>query len=205
MRSPRFILASASPRRLELLRRLGIRAEALPSSVVELERPDEPAVDFVSRLAEEKGRDVAARVVHGPAPYVLLAADTAVVLDGRAMGKPRDADDARAMLRDLRGREHEVITGVFVLRGDDGRGASFHETTRVRFRDYPDSTIEGYVATGEPMDKAGAYGIQGAGAALAEEVHGSFFNVVGLPIERLAGWLARLDLRLDDLLFAVDE
>jgi septum formation protein len=129
----------------------------------------------------------------------VLAADTEVVLDGRVLGKPADAAQASRMLRDLRGREHEVLTGVRLVRTDDGRAAGGVEVTRVRFGDCDDVLIEAYVRTGEPFDKAGAYAIQGRGVLLTAGIDGSWSNVVGLPVERLPGWFAAIGVALGDL------
>jgi septum formation protein len=153
----------------------------------------------VARLAEAKARR-AARVI-GPSGdgAIVLGADTEVVLEGSVLGKPRDAEDARAMLERLRGREHDVLTGVYLLRAADGRGLGAVESTRVRFRDYDDRTIAEYVASGEPLGKAGAYAIQGLGAALADGIEGLESNVIGLPVERLPGWMRALGFDLDAL------
>ena len=121
---------------------------------------------------------------------VVLGADTIVVVDGVALGKPTDAADARAMLRRLRGREHEVITGVAVVDARSGRTRATAVVSRVRMADYAEADIEAYVATGEPLDKAGAYAIQGRGGGLVAGLQGSYSNVVGLPLEETAGLLA---------------
>jgi septum formation protein len=196
MRRYRLVLVSASPRRLDLLRGMGLSPIVVPSCVREHPAPDESPGEMVARLAEAKARLVAGCLSRHTACYVVLAADTSVVIDGRALGKPRDRGEAEAMLRLLRGRSHEVLTGVFLLRTDDGRSTRGVELTRVRFRDYEDSVIRTYVESGEPMDKAGAYAIQGGGAQFAEQVDGSWSNVVGLPLERLPGWLAHIGIEL---------
>jgi septum formation protein len=198
----RLILASASPRRLELLRGIGLAPLARPSDLPEDGLPDEAPLALVARLAEAKGRRVAEAIGPSDPPSVVLAADTEVVLDGRALGKPSGPAEARRMLRAMRGRVHEVITGVFLLRTDDGRSVRETEITRVKFLPYDERTIAAYVATGEPMDKAGAYGIQGGGARLVERVEGSWTNVVGLPVEALAEWLARIGIELNGLVVA---
>ncbi|HXV76432.1 MAG TPA: Maf family protein [Candidatus Polarisedimenticolaceae bacterium] len=187
------VLASGSPRRLELLRGMGLAPEVVPSGLPERFEPGEPPRALVRRLAEAKGRDVLPRLRRRS---VVLAADTEVTLDGRVLGKPRDADHAVEMLLALCGREHEVLTGVFLVRSDDGRSVCEVESTRVAFRRYDRATIERYVATGEPMDKAGAYAIQGEGSRLVRSVVGSWSNVVGLPCERLGPWLERIGLSL---------
>ena len=195
----RLILASASPRRMDLLRSLGLDPISRPSNLHEEVLPDESPRALVLRLAEEKGRSVAARLPLDEPPAVVLSADTGVVLDRRVLGKPKDPDEARSMLRSLRGRVHEVMTSVFILRTDDGRHTCDVETTRVTFRACALATIDAYVATGEPLDKAGAYGIQGGGGDLVETVDGSWTNVVGLPLERLDPWMARIGVDLTRL------
>ena len=148
--------------------------------------PAGPLAEAVARLALDKARTVASRVGEG----VVLGADTVVVLDGRPLGKPLDPTEARAMLRRLRGREHEVITGVAVVDARTGRAESTAVVSRVRMADYDEAAIEAYVATGEPLDKAGAYAIQGRGGTLVAGLQGSFSNVVGLPLEETGGLLA---------------
>src|SRR5262245_47624241 len=170
------VLASASPRRAEILRSLGIPFEVRPVDIDETPLPGETAEAAAARLAAEKAA-LAAR--QRPASWV-LAADTLVFLDGAILGKPRDDDEAAAMLRRLAGREHGVVTAVHLRRGDaPGRGIA--EVSRVRFGPMDEAEVAWYVATGEPRDKAGAYGVQGLGARFIEEVHGSFTNVMGLP------------------------
>ncbi|PYN31388.1 MAG: septum formation protein Maf [Candidatus Rokuibacteriota bacterium] len=181
----RLVLASASPRRRELLRSIAPQFEVVPSEIEET-LEDGPAPVAVARLALRKARAVAARVREA----VVLAADTVVILDGAALGKPADAREARAMLRRLRGREHEVITGVAVLDSRTGREASTSVVSRVRMAAYSDATLEAYVATGAPLDKAGAYAIQDLGGALVERLAGSYTNVVGLPVEETRWLLA---------------
>jgi len=195
----RLVLASASPRRLDLLRGLGLIPIARPSNLPEDTLPDESPRELVLRLAEAKGRSVAAGLSPDEPPCVILAADTGVVVGRRVLGKPGDPEEARAMLRTLRARTHEVMTSVFLMRTDDGRHTCDVETTRVTFRRYDGATIDSYVATGEPLDKAGAYGIQGGGADLVEKVEGSWTNVVGLPLERLDSWMARIGVDLKRL------
>ena len=196
----RLYLTSGSPRRRRLLEQIGISPHVRPTGVDERGLPGESPRDAVARLAEAKARHAATQLGAADPPGVVLAADTAVVIDDRALGKPRNDSAAEAMLRDLRGRTHEVLTGVFLMRTDDGRCHVGVEATRVHFRDYDDARIRAYVATGEPRDKAGAYAIQGRGALLVQAVEGSWSNVVGLPLERLAEWLQPLDVRLADLL-----
>jgi len=196
------ILASASPRRLELLRRVGIEPEVRPAAVAEDPRPGEEPAAHARRLAEAKGRAIARALERGGPLRVVLAADTVVVSRGESLGKPRDEHEARGMLRRLSGGVHDVMTAMWVERTDDGRSAACLESSRVRFRSLPDPVIEAYVATGEPMDKAGAYAIQGKGALLVESVEGSWTNVVGLPIERVPTLLSAIGLDLTVELFS---
>ena len=178
MASLPIVLASASPRRAELLRQIGIVFEVrLPAAPVdETPRAAEAPADYVLRLAQEKAAAVA---VVAPG-RVVLAADTTVVLDGRILGKPADPAEAVVMLQTLQGRSHEVLTGVAVRL--DGRGLARLARTAVRFRAVDRSEAEAYAATGEGADKAGGYGIQGIGAIFAETLQGSYSNVVGLPL-----------------------
>jgi septum formation protein len=186
----RLILASASPRRRELLARLGVPFEVRPSSVDERLIPGVPAPTQAMAFARAKARDVGDRLrAAGDVPALVLGADTLVVLDERPLGKPGSRDEARAMLRALRGRSHEVVTAVVLrLEVSEGRETTATVTSRVLMRAYTDREIDTYVATGEPDDKAGAYAVQGEGAHLVERVEGCYTNVVGLPL----GTTARL-------------
>lgn len=190
-RGPALVLASSSPRRAELLARLGLTPEIRPTDVDETTRPDEAPADLVARLAGAKAADGAGR---GAGDEVVLGADTVVVLDGRALGKPTDIEDARRMLTALAGRTHEVITGVAAVRGPIS--AVTRVTTRVTFRPLTDSEVAWYLATGEPHDKAGAYGLQGAGAVLVERVDGSDTNVIGLPLAETVALVREIGLDL---------
>lgn len=186
----RLILASASPRRQELLVLLALPFEVIPSEVDEAalvrELGEQPLpAEMARRLAEVKAADVAAR--HPDA--LVLGADTIVVLGDAILGKPVSPDDARRMLAFLSGRTHQVITGI-ALRGP-GVSVSDAVSTDVTFRELTSREIDAYVATGEPMDKAGAYALQGRAAVLIEGIHGDYTNVVGLPIPRLAILLRR--------------
>ena len=192
MSGPLLVLASASPRRRDLLAGAGIALRVAAPEVEERPRPGERAVDFVLRNAAAKAEWVLGRHDHAGAG-ALLAADTVVVLAGRILGKPRDETDAADMLRRLSGRGHDVVTGVALYRLWDGRVADrrlFADTTAVRFRPLDKAEIAAYLATGEPLGKAGAYAIQGHGGALVEGVTGSYANVVGLPLERVLAVLA---------------
>jgi len=174
----RLILASQSPRRRELLRRIWAEFEVVPSDVDEMLEPG-PVADAVAALALRKARAVAGRVGTG----VVLAADTVVVIDGMVLGKPVGPDEARGMLVRLRGRQHEVITGVAVVDAATGRVASTIAVSRVLMAAYPDATIAAYVASGAPLDKAGGYAIQDLNGGLVDGLVGSYTNVVGLPLE----------------------
>lgn len=179
----RVILASQSPRRRELLSLIGIAHEVRPADLDERVLPGEAPDTHAERLARSKAETVAAREPEA----VVIGADTIVVLDGDILGKPRDAAEAALTLRRLSGRTHTVLTAVAVAR--QGRTVSGVESVEVTFRPLTDAQIEAYVATGEPMDKAGAYGIQGFGAVIVERVHGDYFAVMGLALGRLVGLL----------------
>jgi septum formation protein len=196
-------LASASPRRRELLAQLGLDPTLLPVPVDETPRTGEAAQDLVRRLAAAKGREARRRLPPG-VPALLLAADTAVVIDGECLGKPADPDDARAMLQRLCGRAHEVLTGVYLLRTDDAREVVAVDSTMVRFRSYDAAAVEAYLASGEGTDKAGGYGIQGRGVLFVDGIDGSWSNVVGLPLERLTGWLDAIGVDLWQLMRSSD-
>ncbi|MDI6710546.1 MAG: Maf family protein [Thermoanaerobacterales bacterium] len=175
------ILASSSPRRRELLKGLGLDFTVFACDVDEsIDAGGAPAPQ-VEALALRKARAVAGRLDCG----LVIGADTVVVLGGRILGKPADAREAAAMLRDLEGASHEVYTGVAVVEAGSGRAVVDHERTVVRFRSLTEAEIAAYVATGEPLDKAGAYGIQGIGAFLVAGIEGCYTNVVGLPLGRL--------------------
>jgi len=170
------ILASASPRRQELLRNAGIPFLVRPTNIPEVQKPGERPRDFAERMAREKAQ---AAELHSPQD-VVLAADTVVVLDGQVLGKPENPADANRMLRLLSGQTHEVITGV-CLRGSDFDDVR-SESTRVKFLELSREEVSNYVASGEPMDKAGAYGIQGVASKWISKIEGDYFNVVGLPV-----------------------
>jgi septum formation protein len=177
----RLILASASPRRRELLTQAGYSFEVHPAHVNEDPLPDEDPLAYVVRLARDKAESVFAEIsFKGPAPTQVLGADTTVTLDGHILAKPEDAADAARMLRMLSGRTHRVITGVAVASAKGTEVAA--EVTGVTFLSLSDDEIAAYVATGEPMDKAGAYGIQGLAAKWIPRIEGCYFNVVGLPL-----------------------
>ncbi|HEX8475159.1 MAG TPA: Maf family protein [Pyrinomonadaceae bacterium] len=174
----RLVLASSSPRRSEILRAVGWPFEAEVRGIDESILPQEEATVYVERLARAKAEAVASQRLFG----LVLGADTVVVVDGRVLGKPRGRDEAREMLRLLSGREHEVLTGVALVRAESKRFVVSHERTRVHFGAMSDAEIDWYVETGESMDRAGAYAVQGRAALFVESVEGDYFNVVGLPI-----------------------
>jgi septum formation protein len=182
------VLASQSPRRRELLGLLGLTPEVRPARTDETWRPGEPAEDYVRRVAAEKAAAVEGALV--------LAADTAVVLGGEVLGKPRDAEEARRMLRALSGRSHRVLTAVCVRRDSPPQRCEALVESEVIFAPLSDAQIDWYVGTGEPLDKAGAYALQGAGGIFVREVRGSVSNVVGLPLLEAAELLGRCGLAL---------
>lgn len=182
------ILASQSPRRRELLARMGLgEFQVRPARGEEVMDETLPPWQLVERLSRQKAEEVAADAGKNA---LVIAADTVVAVDGRVLGKPGDEAGAAEMLALLSDREHTVYTGVTVCLG--GRQVTEHEATQVRFRPLTEKEIRQYIATGEPMDKAGAYGIQGYGALLVEGIEGDYFNVVGLPVCRLGRILAGL-------------
>ena len=175
----RLILASASPRRKEILASAGLDFEVRPSAIDEAPLAGEPPKDYARRVARDKALSVAAGATPG---HLVLGADTIVVAGGEILGNPRDAADAVRMLRMLSGASHQVITGVCLVRAPAELVALTHETTAVTFRDLDEEEVTKYVASGEPLDKAGAYGIQGLASKFVTRVEGCYFNVVGLPV-----------------------
>ncbi|MCC5949886.1 MAG: septum formation protein Maf [Nitriliruptoraceae bacterium] len=197
-RPPTLVLASASPRRAALLARIGLTPLVEPAGIDETPRPDEPPAELVRRLAATKAAVVADRLAAAADPSasedapIVLAADTMVVLAGQALGQPADRAEAAAMLWALSGRIHEVMTAVAVR-----RGPHVHQTlvtTRVHVRTLDDPMVAWYLDTGEPFDKAGGYGLQGAGAALITAVHGSDTAVIGLPLAETVDLLTHVGL-----------
>ena len=183
--SPRLILASQSPRRAELLSRLGLEFEIRPAEIDESYLGHEMPADHAERLAREK----AIAIARAEPEALVIGSDTIVIIDDDVLGKPRDPAEAVRMLRRLADREHQVYTAVAVAYR--GRTESALEAVRVRFRPLDDRECEEYVATGEPLDKAGAYGIQGFGSALVESIEGDYFAVMGLPVVRTLALLRR--------------
>lgn len=172
------ILASASPRRQELLRIFGCPFTVRVADIDETMDPDKAPFDEVARVSRQKAQAIAAGQ-----DDVIIAADTIVVCCGKVLGKPRDAQDARRMLSLLSGRDHQVMTGCTVVRGS--RAVTFTEVTDLHFRPLLPQEIRRYILTGEPMDKAGAYGIQGGAALFCQRMEGDYYNVMGLPLCRL--------------------
>ena len=184
------ILASQSPRRRELLEKIGITEFSVSTPEVEETYPDNlsPA-QIVCHLSAIKSR-----AIESGEDDIVITADTMVFLDGQKLGKPRDEEDALRMLTALAGRSHEVCTGVTVRRG--GQIETFSVTTLVTFREASERELRNYIASGEPMDKAGSYGVQGKGSLLVEKLNGDFFNVMGLPVLRLSRMLAQFGVHL---------
>jgi len=185
-------LASRSPRRNELLARLDRPFQALDLHVPEVRAPDESAADYVQRVAADKARAGLALVAHDP-DAVVLGSDTEVVLDGRVFGKPADAEDARAMLRTLAGRTHQVMTAVALVAA--GREQGVLVVSEVTFAAIDEDRIAAYVATGEPMDKAGAYAIQGGAERYIRHLAGSYSGVMGLPLQQTEQLLQAFELK----------
>jgi len=185
----RVVLASSSPRRRQLLDLIGIAHEVRPANIDETMRAREAPRRHAERLAREKATKVATR----DPDLITIGADTVVVINRTVLGKPRDEAEAIDMLSQLSGREHTVITAVAVARGKKLRSAI--EEVQVRFRRLHDDEIKAYVATGEPMDKAGAYGIQGYGATIVDCIEGDYFAVMGLPLARLTSLMRDLGVR----------
>ena len=185
-------LASASPRRAEILRNAGIPFAILPGSIDETYLPGEQAHEYVLRLAREKSCAAARTLGEMSEPAIVIAADTTVAFGNEILGKPTSAEDARRMLRMLCGHTHAVLTGLSVGRLPGSVEISAVETTRVTFLPLSEDDISQYISTGEPFDKAGAYGIQGIGGRYIERIEGCYFNVMGLPLSRL--WRMLLEL-----------
>lgn len=178
----KIVLASASPRRKEILQTLGVDFEVLTSDAEEKVDSELPPHLIVQELAMLKGADVATKVENA----IVISADTIVWMDKTMLGKPTDVQNAKNMLKKLSGKTHEVYTGVCVTDSISGKSVSDYEVTKVRFRELSDEEIDRYIATNEPMDKAGAYGIQGIGCLLVRSIEGDYLNVVGLPAVKLS-------------------
>lgn len=194
---PTLVLASASPRRQELIKLLGLPVRIVPSHVDEDTPAEWSPSAIVEQLSLRKARSVAEELGDSSKDHsIVVGSDTIVVLDGKVMGKPKDAEEAKSMLHLLAGRTHEVYTGVSCIRASDGASVTSHRVTHVRMRKLSDQQIARYVATGEPLDKAGAYGIQELGALLVDSIEGCYFNVVGLPVSLLAVQLEQFGITL---------
>ncbi|NNE95068.1 MAG: septum formation inhibitor Maf [Acidimicrobiales bacterium] len=197
--SPRLVLASASPRRVELLSQLGIRFEQAPVDVDESPLSGESAADMVDRLAVKKAcRSADLIAADRSENVVVIAGDTTVLCDGAVLGKPEDDREARMMLAALSGRSHQVVSGVAVVDLDSGRTESAVAVTTVWMRELSSGDIQWYIDTGEHIGKAGAYAIQGAAALFVERIEGEYVNVVGMPIATVDRLLGRFDLQLRD-------
>ena len=188
MPSMQLILASASPRRCELLRQEGFEFTVKPAHVDEIRRAGERPEEFARRLAREKALNIARTAAAGT---LVLGADTIVVVNGEILGKPVDAEDAARMLRVLSGRTHQVITAVCLVQAPDTLKAMGQETTSVKFRPLGQPEIDAYISSGEPFDKAGAYGIQGQASNFVAAIDGDYSNVVGLPVQLVRAMLKR--------------
>lgn len=183
------ILASASPRRKELLEKLDLDFKICPADIDESMLPDEDAAMYPLRTAVQKAMAVSKMAKDA----LIIAADTVVVIDDDILGKPRDEAEAKAMLQRLSGREHMVITGIGVVDTTSGRTLSASEQTIVYFHPLEEAEIDAYIASGECLDKAGSYGIQGKGSLLVRKIDGDYFNVMGLPLSKLYRLLLKID------------
>ena len=188
----KLILASSSPRRAEILRQAGIAFEICAAEIDETVLPGETALEMVARLAEAKARAIAAQMDARIRECIIVGADTTVELDGEILGKPRDSAHAREMLARLSGRTHHVLTGIFLLRLPGNATRAAVEKTAVTFAPLSEKEIDAYVASGEPLGKAGAYAIQGLAGRFIPRIEGCYFNVVGLPLARLYALLREL-------------
>lgn len=191
----KLVLASRSPRRAAILRNAGLAFEVCATDADESRLGHESARAHVLRLARAKASVAAQRMQKRGHAATVIGADTVVLVRGKILGKPRDASDARRMLRLLSGRVHQVLTGLCVLRVSDRKELHHIETTRVHFAKLSNEDIDGYIATGEPFDKAGAYGIQAIGGRFVDWIEGCYFNVMGLPLARVWGMLRQLAVR----------
>jgi septum formation protein len=186
------ILASASPRRAEILREAGIAFQICATHIDETPIPGETARAMVARLAEAKARTAAEQIGASMRECIIVGADTTVELDGEIFGKPRGSADAREMLARLSGRTHHVLTGIFVLQLPGNAARAAVEKSAVTFGPIGEEEIDAYVATAEPLDKAGAYAIQGLAGRYIPRIEGCYFNIVGLPLSRVYGLLREL-------------
>jgi len=194
----KIILASSSPRRSEILREAGIAFEIRSADIDERALPGESAQAMVTRLAEAKARTVASEIDHSMRDGIVVGADTTVELGGEILGKPRDPAHAREMLAKLSGRTHHVLTGIFLLRLSGNTTRTAVEKSAVTFAQLSEEEIAAYVASGEPLGKAGAYAIQGLAGRYIPRIEGCYFNIVGLPLARLYAFLRELGWRNED-------
>ena len=181
------ILASASPRRKEILKNANVKFKVMSSSIEELTLENESPCQMVMRLAFEKGMDIAS----SQKSDLIISADTIVVLDDNILGKPKDDIHARKMIINLSGRNHQVITGISLINLDNNKKIIDYVISNVKFKNLSEQDVNDYITTKEFLDKAGAYGIQGYGALLVDEIQGDYFNIVGLPISRLSDLLKK--------------
>jgi len=188
----RIILASASHRRKQLLEQIGLQFEVEPGDYTELIDSSLEPHHLAKSISLNKAQSVAPKYKNA----VIIAADTFGVLEGKILGKPKTNDEAREMLKMMSGKSHDVITGFTILDADNGRTLSRSVETKVRFKCVTEGEIDAYVRCGEPLDKAGAYAIQGLGAVLVEKIEGDYFNVMGLPLSALAESLQEFDIRV---------
>lgn len=179
----KIILASNSPRRRELLENMGLKFDIVPDNTPEPMDMELSPYEMVMFLAKFKGDNVLKNIKSENS--IIISADTVVAVDGEILGKPKDEDDAQRMLSMLGGRAHNVFTGVYIIEKSTGKSVNFYEKTEVYFKSLDINQIKDYINTGEPFDKAGAYGIQNKGSLLVEKICGDYFNVVGLPVCRL--------------------
>ncbi len=190
----RIILASSSPRRKKLLAQMGLQFEVIPSECKEKFLPEQSPAEIATKLALDKAKNVSARIQE---PALVIGADTIVVRENKILGKPKDKDEAYSMLCQLQGQVHQVITGLAVIDTQSGRCLTGYERTQVELAPLTPQEIKWYISTGEPMDKAGAYAIQGFGGILIKRISGCYYNVVGLPIHRLWVMLKQMGIRLN--------
>jgi septum formation protein len=188
----KLILASSSPRRFELLKQIGLDFEVYPADINETIVPGLLATEFVQNLSLEKASYTAKKL---KGDFIVIGADT-VVMKNVILGKPDDEQQAFEMLKSLSGNWHEVLTGITVYDVGSSKYISNYEITRVKMKNFSKETINSYIKTGEPFDKAGAYGIQGIGALLVEKIEGCYFNVVGLPLSKLSSMLEEFGLKI---------
>jgi septum formation protein len=198
-RNPRLVLASQSPRRIDLLHQLGLRFEVIPGQTIEnMDQPGDPA-KLVRKLAQDKADEVATRLIEVGSESVVLGADTIVVLDGDVLGKPKSREDVLKTLRRLSGKAHEVYTGVALILLPKKEVVLDHQITKVYFRELREAEMKAYAALDEPMDKAGSYALQGVASAFVERVEGCYTNVIGLPIPLTVSMLRNAGMRVLDL------